>query len=476
MRTANRKHTFYRMISKILVLGLLSFFIGSWSAWASPQKDESISCGAFLTLMANHQPGNPLFPENPSQYTEEELYLKTVQNMSAKGYRVLDAKSFHDPLEANEFVQVSYAFANGPLGKNLFEQKLFLKKAGVIDSADVGLTTAYDGKVYQTHWKENVVRPVRLATPVFMNDHFETDLSSKATFTFDDGSTLTLAEGSTVNITKHIYDPAKDLRQTIIHLTRGTVRFVVTKGKAAGSMFKVMTPTAIAGVRGTEFVVDVAPNGKTTFLVLEGQIETKPFVPGKQEARVALISAGESQTVSKNAKAAEVQKASTGLIKAVVAKTSPPGLTMTNKGLSRKMVQNRVKRQGFTQKAGKGDNAKATALKAKMFNNGIKVKALRVANKNALSDIRVLGNRFRNIKLEKSPKTTPGNSVEASTKAIAQANAKAIAQANAKVNAKANAKANVQANAKANARQVAQESSVANGLGRTMRCLKASKC
>ena len=360
MKVENKKSRFNRMISRGFVLGIfMSILIGPWSALASSQNDELISCGEFIAMMANHQPENPLFPKDHVQYSTEDLYLLTVQNMSRKGFRALDKKSFHDPLEANEFVQVSYAFADGPLGKNLFEQKLFLKKAGIIDSADVGLTTGYDGKVYQTHKDQSVATPVQLATPVYMNDHIKTDLLAKATFTFDDKSTLTLAEDSIVNITKHIYDPEKDLRQTIVHLSRGTVRFVVTKGKARGSMFKVITPTAIAGVRGTEFVISVGPDGETTFLVLEGQIETKPFLPGGKEGGLSLISAGESQSVSRNGKAAKVKKASPGLLRSAMVETSPPGLTMANKGLSKKVVRNKVQRLAFAKKAGNGKSMRA---------------------------------------------------------------------------------------------------------------------
>ena len=485
MKVESKKFRFSQLISRGFVLGVvLSILVSPWNAIAASQGDELISCGEFISMMAKHQPENKIFPKDFASYSKEDLYSQTVQNMSGQGYHVLDNKSFNDPLEANEFVQVSYAFANGPLGKNLFEQKLFLKQEGIVDSADVGLTTAYDGKVYQTHFEDNVVKPVHLATPVYMNDRIKTDLLSKATFTFDDKSTLTLAEDSVVNITKHIYDPEKDLRQTIVHLSRGTVRFVVTKGKAQGSMFKVVTPTAIAGVRGTEFVVDVAPDGKTTFLVLEGQIETKPFVPGAKETRFSYISAGESQSVSKNGVATGVTKAPPGLLRAAAVKTAPPGLTMANKGLSKKMVRGKVQKLALANKVKMGKGAKAKVLKVKVLKKGIKAKVLKMANNSALFDAKTLGKRFKKIRGNKTSKLIPNGSGKFDAKANAQANARANAKANAQANARANAKANAQANAKstakanaqaaakANARQVAQE----RGIGQSMKCMKTGKC
>lgn len=457
MKVEYKKFSLNRIVSRGFILGIfLTILMGPWSALAAPQGEEPVSRGEFIALVASHQPDNPLFPMGHSKLSKEELYLQTVQNMSDKGFHVLDKKSFDGTLEANEFVQVSYAFADGPLGKNLFEQKLFLKQAGIIDSADVGLTTAFDGKVYQTHFEDNVNTPVRLATPVYMNDRIKTDLLSKATFTFDDKSTLTVAEDSVVNITKHIYDPEKDLRQTIVHLSRGTVRFVVTKGKARGSMFKVVTPTAIAGVRGTEFVVDVAPNGKTTFLVLEGQIETKPMVPGAEKIAMSYISAGESQDVSKNGIAAEVKQATPGLLRAYVAKTSKPGLTMVKNGLPSHVALKKVQRLAFVNgKTNKG-------VKKAKLDEGIKSRVLQLANNNAIYDAQARGKTFEKIINEKL------------SESMLMDSGMSNAQENAKANAMANAKANTRQAVKQAAKLVAQENGIGSAKGKG--CSKSGKC
>lgn len=459
MKVAYKKSCFNQIVARVFVLAVfMSMPVGPSSALASPQTDDPISRGDFIAMMANYQPENGLFPQGQTQLSKEKLYLQTVQNMSRKGFRILDGKLFHEPLEPNEFVQLSYIFADGPPGKNLFEQKLFLKKAGIIDSADVGLTTGYDGNVYQTHQEENVVNPVRLATPIYMHDRIKTELLAKATFTFDDKSTLTLAEDSTVNITKHIYDPEKDLRQTIVHLSRGTVRFVVTKGKARGSMFKVVTPTAIAGVRGTEFVVSVDENGKTTFLVLEGQIETKPFIPSGGQGKTFLVSAGESHSVSKNGKATRVMKAPPGLLKSANAKTSKPTNTFKQTGLSKKMARSQTQKLTSVMKA-KNSNSTKTGKN----NKSMKAKVLKLANHTALFDAKTLDKKFEKIRGEKSSMLAPRDPGKSNAKGNAKGNAKANAKSNAKANAKSNAKANAKSNAKSNAKQVAQEKGKGKG-------------
>jgi len=365
MKAEYKKSYFNRIISRVFVLVVFfSILMVPWSALASPQKDEPISRGEFIAMMANSQPENPLFPKGHSQLSNEELYFQTTQNLSWKGFKVLNGKPSHEPLESNEFIQLTYAFTEGTSGENLFEQKLYLKNAGIINSADVGLTTAYDGKVYQTHQEENVANPVRLATPIYMHDHLETDLAAKATFTFDDRSTLTLAEGSTVNITKHIYNPDTDLRQTIIHLSKGTVRFVVTKGKARGSMFKVITPTATAGVRGTEFIVNVAPDGETTFLVVEGEIETSILLPLGKEGAMRLVAAGESRSISKSNTATEVKKITPAILQSILKRTENPKKQLVKKGLSKAVARKGAKAAAMTMakiKTKQGSNNSFTA-------------------------------------------------------------------------------------------------------------------
>ena len=49
------------------------------------------------------------------------------------------------------------------------------------------------------------------------------------------------------------------------------MRFV--SGRMASQSYKVRTPTATLGVRGTDFVVAVAEDGSTTVSVISGEVE-----------------------------------------------------------------------------------------------------------------------------------------------------------------------------------------------------------
>ncbi len=317
-------------ITALVLLFLAVFFSSAYS-----KIQERITRGEFIEIMAEHQPENPLFPRNHSRLSKKELYAKTVASLNKVGFNVLEGKTPDAPLKDIEFVTVTYAFTGGPYGKSLLDQKKYLKDAGIILSADIGLATGVEGKVYQFSKEDDPGRRTELASPVFLNDRVTTSLNSKVSYAFDDGSTLSLGENAEVKISKHIYDPEKDLRQTVIQVSLGAVRFVVTKAKGKDSIFEVITPAGIAGVRGTEFTVFVDPTGKTTFVGLEGQIETLALSPSGQPGIPQLVSRGQTVELSPSGRASTVTRAPLALMQKAKMKTTIQQGIFPNKGITK---------------------------------------------------------------------------------------------------------------------------------------------
>ena len=345
------------------ILGL-SIFLAALYASGGPVRAqvENISRGEFIAILARHQPDNPLLPKGHAKLSDDALYSQTALRLKKTGFSVLDGKPRETVLKEAEYVTLIYAFTGAPAGKSLLEQKLFLKDAGIVDSKDIGLATGVEGKVYQTSKGDNFKRRTQLASPVFLNDRIDTAVNSKVSFTFDDGSTLSLAENAKVNISKHIYDPEKNTRQTVINVSLGAVRFVVTKAKKEkGSSFQVVTPVGIAGVRGTEFVVSVDKDGKTTFVVLEGTIETMPVLPDKKLGKPTAVTQGEAHQIDKEGNSTEVKPASKELLQKVKKETSPPASVDVYRGITRSMaVQAAIASKKFR-----------TANKGKIFQDSV---------------------------------------------------------------------------------------------------------
>ncbi len=330
----------------LFALVLILLFVSSPVA-----KEDRITRGEFVQMMAEHNPDNPLLPKNHGELSTGDLYMQIVEALKIRGFYVLDGKQESGPLNTQEFVRITYAFTGQPAGTSLFEQKLFLKKAGIIKSADIGIATGIEGEVLQFHKGDISGNRVELASPLFADDRINNGPSAKSSFTFDDGSVLTLGEEAVVNISKHIYDPEKDFRQMVINVSMGAVKFVVTKARDKNSMFKVITPTVTASVRGTEFVVMVGPNGETTLVGIEGSVETAPHLPDGSEGRPSLLSAGETQDVSSKGVPSPVIQAPSHVMRSARDKTADPETRIPGDGITKSQAQDAaLATRGVTEK------------------------------------------------------------------------------------------------------------------------------
>jgi hypothetical protein len=96
--------------------------------------------------------------------------------------------------------------------------------------------------------------------PLFEQDTVITKEKGRIEILLNDGSTLILASGTKLELTKSVYDTKMKTRSSLINMIIGKARFLVTKlSNFNSSEFKVKTKTAVAGVRGSDFVVTAAP-------------------------------------------------------------------------------------------------------------------------------------------------------------------------------------------------------------------------
>ncbi|MDF2441618.1 MAG: hypothetical protein JWN98_2602 [Abditibacteriota bacterium] len=92
-------------------------------------------------------------------------------------------------------------------------------------------------------------------------------VSNGATIEFADGTTCELAAGSDMTVLQSFLEGSGANNAplyTLVRQTLGKVRYRINHG----SKFDVVTPTATAGARGTEFTIDVKANGEEEFLLL----------------------------------------------------------------------------------------------------------------------------------------------------------------------------------------------------------------
>ena len=99
----------------------------------------------------------------------------------------------------------------------------------------------------------------------------ETGADSTADLQFPSGVQLRIGPSSKAKLGAARIMTGKDFSQVQMNLEKGKLFTRVNKMKK-GSRFNIVTPTSIAGVRGTDFMVK-EENGKTTTMVKNGSVE-----------------------------------------------------------------------------------------------------------------------------------------------------------------------------------------------------------
>ncbi len=116
---------------------------------------------------------------------------------------------------------------------------------------------------------------------VIWNDVLITPDDGRMRVLLKDQSILSLGNKSRLVVVKH--DAAN--QQTALDLTYGRVRAKVTEITRSTGSFEIHTPTAVAGVIGTDFFVEVDSNGETEVTCLKGNVRVRnadPKIKGEE--------------------------------------------------------------------------------------------------------------------------------------------------------------------------------------------------
>ena len=131
-------------------------------------------------------------------------------------------------------------------------------------SEEVGTVAAVEGNVRIGRagtWTD--------ATPgasIAVGDQLSTGQPGRMRVVFRDDSVLVLSENTNLVIDAQVFDPSAS--ESVFSLLQGTLRSVVSHYYGtAGSSYEVHTATAVAGVRGTEFVMTYDPESGASEVV-----------------------------------------------------------------------------------------------------------------------------------------------------------------------------------------------------------------
>jgi hypothetical protein len=129
---------------------------------------------------------------------------------------------------------------------------------------------------------------------VYRNEVMETVAGGAMRIRFGDATSLRIGSESLVTLDEYVYAPYKRTSKMMLTMSKGVFRFVT--GKMAKRSYRILTPTATIGVRGTDFLVAVTDTS-TEIDLYEGEIEVEDTRGADAPAPVT-VSAGQKVTVS----------------------------------------------------------------------------------------------------------------------------------------------------------------------------------
>jgi hypothetical protein len=128
--------------------------------------------------------------------------------------------------------------------------------AGTAAAADIGLIKVAKGSVQIQRGSDKM--PAKVGSALQKSDVVITGADSSAGITFTDNSLVSVGPNSVFAIDKYSFDSTTHAGEFEGNLRQGRLAAVSGKMvKQSPDSMKIRTPSAIMGVRGTEFVVQV---------------------------------------------------------------------------------------------------------------------------------------------------------------------------------------------------------------------------
>ncbi len=171
---------------------------------------------------------------------------------------------------------------------------------------------------------------LRFRDKIFEGDTVQTKAASKVKVLLRDDSIMTMAEQSEMTFTEFLLTERQ--QRSVVKLLFGAVKVLTTRILGADSSVEVHTPNAVAGVRGTTFIVQYMRQTDTTeIFVLEGTVTARNLDPAIPEiesvppsTQTTVIGGGEpSEPVTIDPAALEAIEQAVQLIEQVPEEVTP---------------------------------------------------------------------------------------------------------------------------------------------------------
>lgn len=147
--------------------------------------------------------------------------------------------------------------------------------------------------------------PLAQGEQVCAGDQVTTAAESRVKLSMDDGNVLNVNPGSAMKIERYENDAASAKKKVLLNVMYGKMRATVNQkydgASASGEpqTFQVKTKSAVAGVRGTDFLTSFSPRiNKMEVVTFEGKVEVGQVGPGGAIMNAVSVTAGQKTEAS----------------------------------------------------------------------------------------------------------------------------------------------------------------------------------
>jgi hypothetical protein len=137
------------------------------------------------------------------------------------------------------------------------------------DAIEAGTTVMVRNQVMGLLGAEQ--RELKVGHRVHRNEVIRTGTEAQAEFKLDDDTKLALGPDAELRLDEFAIGGGSNSSSIAVRLLKGTLRFLT--GRQTSESYKVETPTATIGVRGTIFDLYISAEGETFVLMHRGLIE-----------------------------------------------------------------------------------------------------------------------------------------------------------------------------------------------------------
>lgn len=164
-----------------------------------------------------------------------------------------------------------------------------------------GVLRVVKGNVQIKSGKTGQTARARMGEKVFPKDTVITAKDSRAKIVMVDNNEINVSPESQIEIQNYEFDPAAGKKDVLLNVIYGKVRSKVEqKYDGKTSKFQIKTPSAVAGVRGTDFLTGFQ-GGVTNVVTFEGKVDFGMPGPGGTIRNPVSVTPGMSATAAMGA-------------------------------------------------------------------------------------------------------------------------------------------------------------------------------